>query len=450
MIEQYMGEEAFRAGIRAYIADHAYGNTTTDQLWAELERVSPKPVTRIAHDFTLQAGVPLIRGEPAAEGLKLTQSRFAREAADLGGTWLTPVRTAVVVNDVGFDWTGLVSRGRPQLAPPGFKAAVINAGQAGYFRTLYAPEFWSRLAPQFPTLAPADQLGLLYDARALGEAGFEPMGDFLALARTAPQLQEPVVLSNLAVELAELARAYPRGGGDAYRAYARARLGPVLARVGWDPRAGEADNAASLRGDLIEALGDLDDPAVAAEARRRFEASLAAPDQLTGAMRNAIQGVVARNADAAAWDQLHALARAAAGTPERNRLYRLLGSAEDPRLAQQALALALSGEPAPTTAPAIIAAVSRLHPDAAFDFALAHRTQVEALLEPTSRTGFFTGLARTSADPTMLDKLDAFARTIPPSSRNEVAKAQSEVRRRRAFAEQRLPEIDRWIAAHPG
>jgi aminopeptidase N len=450
MIEQYVGEDTFRAGIRGYIAAHAYGNTTTDQLWAELERLSPKPVTRIAHDFTLQAGVPLIRAGKDSHGLELTQTRFAGEGSQLAGAWLTPVRVAAP--DGAFDWTGLVDHSDPRLASvPAEAAAVVNAGQAGYFRTLYAPELWDRLAPRFPDLAPFDQLGLLYDAQALGEAGLEPIGDFLALGRTAPQLREPVVLSNLSVELAELARAYPNDGGDAYRAYARACLGPALARIGWDPAPGEADNVASLRGDLIQALGDLDDPGVTAEARRRFEASLATPGaELTGAMRNAIQAVVARHADAATWDQLHALARGADSTPERNRLYRLLGAAKDPALAKRALALALGGEPAPTTAPAIIASVSRLHPDKAFDFALAHRAQVQALLEPTSRTGFFTGLARTSTDPAMVDKLDAFARTIPPSSRGEVAKAQSEIRRRAAFAERRLAEIDHWIAAHPG
>jgi hypothetical protein len=62
MLESYVGEDAFRAGVRNYIAHHAYGNTVTDDLWREIDAVSPKKVTAIAHDFTRQAGVPL---EPA-------------------------------------------------------------------------------------------------------------------------------------------------------------------------------------------------------------------------------------------------------------------------------------------------------------------------------------------------------------------------------------------------
>ena len=61
MLEAYVGEDAFRAGVRRYIAAHAYGNTVTDDLWREIDPVSPgRPISQIAHDFTLQAGVPLV------------------------------------------------------------------------------------------------------------------------------------------------------------------------------------------------------------------------------------------------------------------------------------------------------------------------------------------------------------------------------------------------------
>ena len=40
MLESYLGEDAFRDGVRRYIHDHAYGNTTTDDLWAAMDRGS--------------------------------------------------------------------------------------------------------------------------------------------------------------------------------------------------------------------------------------------------------------------------------------------------------------------------------------------------------------------------------------------------------------------------
>ena len=90
MLENYLGEAAFRDGIRAYMAAHAYGNTTTADLWRALERAGHKPVTEIAASFTEQDGVPLISAETACNGdaqrLTVRQGRFV----------IAPARTAGV------------------------------------------------------------------------------------------------------------------------------------------------------------------------------------------------------------------------------------------------------------------------------------------------------------------------------------------------------------------
>jgi len=83
-----VGEDAFRAGVRTYIKKHAYSNAVTDDLWAEIDKASPLPVSEIAHDFTLQAGVPLILAEKASGGAKLSQERFAvDDTSQIAQTW---------------------------------------------------------------------------------------------------------------------------------------------------------------------------------------------------------------------------------------------------------------------------------------------------------------------------------------------------------------------------
>src|SRR5436190_328246 len=80
MLESYVGASVFRAGMRKYIADHAYGNTTSADLWQALEAVSGKPVTTIARSFTQQPGVPLIVVRSSCLGeeqrVHLRQDRF--------------------------------------------------------------------------------------------------------------------------------------------------------------------------------------------------------------------------------------------------------------------------------------------------------------------------------------------------------------------------------------
>src|SRR4051812_9616126 len=80
MLENYLGEQAFRDGIRSYMAAHAYGNTTTADLWRAPESAAGKPVTGVASSFTEQDGVPLIIAETACSGgaqrMMLRQDRF--------------------------------------------------------------------------------------------------------------------------------------------------------------------------------------------------------------------------------------------------------------------------------------------------------------------------------------------------------------------------------------
>src|ERR1700744_5149937 len=100
MLENYVGPDAFRDGIRSYMAAHAYSNATTADLWQALEAATGKKVAPIAASFTEQEGVPLVVAETACDGatqkLRLRQDRFAVVPASANETlpprrWQVPV-----------------------------------------------------------------------------------------------------------------------------------------------------------------------------------------------------------------------------------------------------------------------------------------------------------------------------------------------------------------------
>jgi aminopeptidase N len=449
MLEDYVGPGVFRAGVRNYIAHHAYGNTVTDDLWTEIDKVSPKKITGIAHDFTLQAGVPLITIDRGADGVRLSQTRFGADAASKAPrSWRAPV----TVGGLDPPWRTVVSATSSAIkAAPASTTPVVNAGQTGYFRSRYSPELETRVVAAFPTLAAEDQLGLVYDSRALGEAGYAPLTDFMLVAQRAQDVQDPVVLRALTTQLDAMDDNYKGLPAQAaFRAFARARLAPAFARLGWDAKPGESDNAALVRRTLLSTLGNFDDPAVIAEARRRFAGLLANPDSLRGASRLTVLQIVASHADAATWDQLHTLAQKSTESTDRSRLYAYLGASHDPALADKALALALTKEPPPTDAPNLISGVAVVFPDKAYDFAIAHRAEVDAMVEPTSRTNFFASLAGGSVSPDIVTKLNAFAETVPASARPSITRTIATISYRQDIIKTRLPEVDRWLAAHPG
>ena len=77
MLENFLGEDVFRQGIRRYMAAHMYSNTTTADLWNALSEASGKPVGEIAAGWTEQPGFPVVKVKREQAGnVSLTQERF--------------------------------------------------------------------------------------------------------------------------------------------------------------------------------------------------------------------------------------------------------------------------------------------------------------------------------------------------------------------------------------
>ena len=78
-------------------------------------------------------------------------------------------------------WKVVVTAAKPATAPDAVtrNGPLVNAGQVGYFRSAYSPALWAQLMRIYGQLKPDDQLGLIYDSRALGETGYAPITDLL-------------------------------------------------------------------------------------------------------------------------------------------------------------------------------------------------------------------------------------------------------------------------------
>ncbi len=456
MLEDYVGSDAWRAGVRSYIRAHAYGNTVTDDLWREIDAASPsRPITEIAHRFTLQPGVPLIRVAAACTAgrttLTLTQGEFSKDQPDKTPlAWPVPVTART---PGGAPAKTVVAGGHGTLTLTGCGPVVVNAGQAGYYRTLYSPAALAALTGAFGGVAAIDQLGILSDAWSLGLAGYQPASDFLDLARAVPVDADPQIVGKIAQVFANIDYYYrdQPAAQARFRAFAVRRLDPAFAAVGWTARAGEATAVANLRNTLIVALGTFGDPAVVAEARRRYAVKDSDPAAAPAAIRKAVLTVVATNADVATWDALHREAAAEKTPLIRQQLYYQLGEAADPALARRALDLALTSEPGATISAGIIRAVSNTFPELAYDFAVSRADAVDKMVDGPSRSRYFPGLATGATDPAMIGKIRAYAdRYLSAGSRRDADTAAASITYRIKVIHERLPAIDAWLAAHPG
>jgi aminopeptidase N len=452
MLEGYVGADAWRDGVRRYIKAHAYGNTVSDDLWRHIEAAAGKPITGIAHDFTLQPGVPLIRVGEAhcaddATTVHLSQAEFTKDRPDKSPlAWRVPVIAQVVGNPIPV--RTLVSDGQASASLPGCGPVLVNAGQSGYYRTLYPPAQFAALREHLKHLASVDRLGLMSDTWALGLAGLQPASDYLDLAVATPVDADPQLWGNIADTLNELDGYYRSDAARqaTFRAFATRQLNPVLAHLGWDAQAGESYPVTILRPQLISTLAQLGDENVIAQARRLYAAQSTDPAALPAALRKTVLKVVAWHADETTWQHLRTAASSEKTPLVRDELHRLLASARDPVLAQRALELALTDEPGATTRPQMISVVAEQHPDLAFDFAIVHMDEVNRMLNVLRRNGFYAKLGSGSLDSEMVDKLTAYAAAhLAAGSRRDVETAIDNLNYRRAVRDLRLPVIDAWL-----
>jgi len=457
MLETYLGEDTFRAGIRNYIAKHAYGSSTTADLWSALEESSGKPVRALAANWTEQPGFPVVNvATRTADGrtlVTLTQDHFTlNDPAPAPRNWKIPV-TLAPSDDPSKVQTFLLETAQDTtvLAGPAGGPVIANIGNTGFFRVAYSPENTKALATRFASLTDSDRLNLLSDTGALVDAGRANVAAYLELVSRIDREETSLALWQQVIDdldrLDDLERDRP--GRPAFRRWFMARLREPLSRLGWDARSGEASTDALLRTLVINRLGYLGDGAVVAEARTRFARFLREPDSLAGNLRTPVCAIVGRHADAETWERLHALARAARGIEEQRRYFGALQYVADPALAARTLELSLLDEQSTTFAVRMVTGVAYNgdQPALAWDFARAHADALLARLPAFSRNTYFSGVARAFNDAARADELEVFiAAKLPPEARTETERAADQIRFKSALKQRILPELDAWIA----
>ena len=452
MLENYLGEDIFRAGIRQYMKQHAFGNTTTADLWRALEESSGKQVATVAAAYTEQPGVPLVVGEAACvngeQRLKLRQARFAIRDPDVKPQrWQVPIaigpfRALRAATTMLLDGTAEIKTG------PCDDPVKLNLGDVGYYRVQYDAATQAVLARSVGMLEPADRVNLIADTWALIEAGRgAPASVFELIEQFANEGNRAVWDQVLRIfsRIDHLEQGRP--GRAAFQAYARSTLRPVFARVGWDATNDETQDVATLRARLIGTLGQFGEEAVLAEAKRRFAAFLQAPTSLSTDLREPVTHLVGRTADRATYDTLLALGRKTTNTSERVRYYSAAAGALDPALAKESLAIAISDELPNSLVGSLIFWVAAEHRELAWDFVRANFTALAAKQGPSFRSTFASNLMANFADRERAAELASFAPVHETSGgRIIAARAEERILTDADFVARQLPAIDDWIA----
>lgn len=353
MLEAYLGEETFRAGVNAYLKQHQYANATADDFWSTQAQVSRKPVDQIMPTFVKQAGEPIIALKTQCSGtstsVSLSQRRYFsdrlkfEEANDQ--LWQIPLCLKDSARTTG-EKCEVVSKEEATLTMPGCSTWVMgNAGATGYYRIGYDADAVRALAKDAEDkLSPAERVTVASDVWASVRAGLEPVGDYLALAHGLQSDRNRAVLEDVLARLDYIGQYLVNGNDrDNYRHWLREYLTPIAKDVGWNPKPGESEEQKTLRAQLLNALGyDARDPEVLEQARKLADKALSDPSSLDRELAAGALSLAALNGDEAFYNRVMAAMKSAKSPEEYYMYFSTLRRFEDPKLLQHTLDYAIS------------------------------------------------------------------------------------------------------------
>lgn len=459
MVEGYVGEETFRAGVNAYLAAHANANATAEDFWSALATVSGKPVEKMLATFVGLPGEPLVsatlRCEGGATELRLRQQRFFLDPRALSAehpeVWSIPV--CFRAGEGGATRCELLDTRERTLRLDGCAPWVmLNAGGKGYYRVEYDPASLARLAAAAASLPPAERVALFQDQWALVRVGRAPIADFLKLAEGLAASRELPVLNLLVQRLQYVGRLVPEADRAAYRAWLASLLRPAARELGFTPPAepaGETDDQRVLRALLLGALGEAGDTAAVAEADRLTALALTDASKVDPNLLAVALPVSAARGDAALYGRVEAAIRAARTPEQAFRFVLALASFEDPALVDRALARALDGSLRAQDLPAFTSQflADRAARPRAWAFVKQHWEELHDKIVSFGGGGFVAALSAFCDAATARDVETFFATHRAPAAERAAQQSLESIRSCADLEERVGPALHAWLAS---
>jgi puromycin-sensitive aminopeptidase len=349
MLEQYLGAEPFRDGIRLYLQRHKYGNAETTDLWDALEDSTAQPVRALMDTWIFQPGFPMISVEKTPGGVRLSQRifRYLQDGSDHDRKWHAPIFLRAGGKSGVIEKTILLTGPEQILELDGSPEWVVaNAGGHGFYRVRYGSDLLSALKPCWSErLSAVERFNLVNDTWAATFAGLTPLTDYLNLIDLVRDDNDINVWTAVIASGHHLQRILDDAQCAGLEKRLRGLLAPAVERFGWSARKGESELESQLRGDLVGALGTIaGDQACEERARQLLAQYEKAPESVDRNLIPALISIVAHTGNASDYEKFYGKFKTAQTPQEETRYLFALANFRLAHLVDRTLNLTLNGE----------------------------------------------------------------------------------------------------------
>ncbi len=349
MLEQYLGAETFRDGIRLYLQRHKYANAETTDLWDALEDSAKQPVRAVMDSWIFQAGYPLISVEKSAREVRFSQRmfRYLQDGTDQERAWHVPIFLRAGTRSGVVQQTFLLTEPEQSIElPENPDWVIVNSGGHGFYRVRYSGEMLDALKARWrERLSAVERFSVVNDTWAATMAGLTSLTDYLDLIELVRDDNDVNVWTAVIGSCHHLDRILEDAQCARLEERLRRLLAPAVERFGWSVKTGESPLESQLRGDLIGALGTIaGDRACQQRAGELFARYEKAPESMDSNLVPALVAIVAHTGASTDYEKFYHRFKMAQTPQEETRYLFALAGFRALELIDRTLEMTINGE----------------------------------------------------------------------------------------------------------
>jgi tricorn protease interacting factor F2/3 len=345
MLENYVGIENFRKGLKYYLTQHKYSNAEGQDLWKSIGKVAHKPVDAMMKTWIDQVGYPVVDVKRNNSKVSLTQRRFLSDGSiSSKNRWAIPIH----IEEGNHESSILMKSQKSTVSLKNTDSNfIINSGRYGFYRVQYDDNSLANLSLLIDEkiLNHVDRWSLQNDLFSQCVSGTKQIQEYLDFTTSYHDEDDYITLHNLAQNLYYLYKLTRKEKfSDEIRTYTAQFLGTIFDRLGWDSQKNEKHTDALLRSFVITTLGKLGDKEILNEAKKRFNKFLKNKNSLAADLQEPVFVLVAWQGNEKTYNKLLSLYKKSALQEEKIRFLMAMCNFKQKNLLLKTLALSLTPE----------------------------------------------------------------------------------------------------------
>ncbi|KAL8712788.1 MAG: hypothetical protein Q9220_002996 [cf. Caloplaca sp. 1 TL-2023] len=277
MLSQHIGVDVFLRGVSNYLKAHAYGNATTNDLWAALTEASGKDVNKFMDPWIKKIGFPVltVAEEPGQIGVR--QSRFLLtgdvKTEEDDTLWWIPLGLKSTSKASGQAAAEALVTKEETVRGVDEAFYKLNSDQTGFYRTNYPPARLAQMGEQSDRLSIEDKIGLVADAAALAISGDSTTAGLFTFISKLSDETNHAVWTQMISSLGNIRSVFAENGpvADGLKDFTLKLVSQATEKIGWDYTEEEDYLTGQLRALLISTAGSAGHIATIDEAKHRFK-----------------------------------------------------------------------------------------------------------------------------------------------------------------------------------